>query len=77
MPVTYYLRLVSSVAGVCQQLRMLLTRRPGTILAVLAVAGALVCRAQNDIEPDPLTGTRYRIDGDGGSLVDVRSSLEP
>ena len=58
---------------------MLLTGQPVLLLLLLLVlVGGPGCSAQNDAElSDPLSGTRYRIDGDGGTLVDLRTSLEP
>ena len=58
--------------------------RPLRMLRVLAVAvlallaGAPGALSQsNDILTDPLAGTRYRTDGEGGTHVDIRTSIEP
>ncbi|XP_043245415.1 CD109 antigen-like [Amphibalanus amphitrite] len=46
-------------------------------LVLLLAACGPTCHGQDDIEPDPFANTRYLIGGDGGDLVDLRTSLEP
>ena len=59
------------------QVSGLLSMLRAALVLLAAAACGPGCRAQNEIETDPLAGTKYRIDGKGVSLVDIRTNLEP
>ena len=57
---------------------MLADRQLRAALLLLLLTSGPGCRGQNELElSDPLTGPGYRIDGETGTLVDLRTSLEP